>query len=57
MIKRLPPQPGDVPITFADITKATDHLGYRPETKIEEGIPRFVRWYRASIEKYSPLRS
>jgi len=45
-VVRLPMQPGDVPITFADISKAEAHLGYRPKITIEEGIDRFVRWYR-----------
>lgn len=42
-----PPQPGDVPITYADVTKARALLGYNPRVKIEEGIPRFVAWFRA----------
>lgn len=41
-----PPQPGDLPITHADITKARRLLGYAPETSIEEGIRRFVKWFR-----------
>jgi UDP-glucuronate 4-epimerase len=45
VINRLPEQPGDVPLTYADITKASDVLGYRPATKIADGIPRFVEWY------------
>jgi UDP-glucuronate 4-epimerase len=45
-IERLPPQPGDVPQTFADITKARTLLGYNPQTHIEEGLRRFVRWFR-----------
>jgi UDP-glucuronate 4-epimerase len=45
VIDRQPPQPGDVPITFADVSKARAKLGYRPHTKIEEGIPRFVEWF------------
>jgi UDP-glucuronate 4-epimerase len=40
-----PLQPGDVPQTFADITKARRLLGYNPQTQIEEGIPRFVEWF------------
>jgi len=39
-------QPGDVPITCADISKAKKLLGYQPKIKVEEGIPRFVEWYR-----------
>jgi UDP-glucuronate 4-epimerase len=42
----LPMQPGDVVTTEADITKARKMLGYEPKTKIQEGVPRFVEWYR-----------
>jgi UDP-glucuronate 4-epimerase len=49
-IDRQPPQPGDVPQTFADISKARRLLGYNPQTQIEEGIRRFVRWYKRSTE-------
>jgi UDP-glucuronate 4-epimerase len=45
IIKQLPEQPGDVPMTYADITKAGTLLGYDPQTPITEGIPRFVEWY------------
>lgn len=44
-IKRMPEQPGDVPVTFADISKARTLLGYDPHTKIAEGIPKFVEWF------------
>lgn len=44
-LERLPPQPGDVPVTFADITKARTRLGYQPRVPIEEGIRRFVDWF------------
>ena len=47
-IDRQPMQPGDVPITFADISKAKRLLNYDPQTKIEEGIPKFVEWFRDS---------
>ncbi len=46
ILDRQPPQPGDVPITFADISKAQARLGYRPRVKIEEGLGRFVDWFR-----------
>jgi UDP-glucuronate 4-epimerase len=46
IIDRQSPQPGDVPITFADISRAQKFLGYRPTVKVEEGIPRFVEWFR-----------
>ena len=45
-IERLPDQPGDVPITYADISKAKRLLNYSPGTGIEEGIAKFVEWYR-----------
>lgn len=45
LIDRRPMQPGDVRRTSADITKARALLNYRPTTAIEDGIPRFVRWY------------
>jgi UDP-glucuronate 4-epimerase len=46
IIDRQPPQPGDVPITFADVSKARARLGYQPRVKIAEGIPLFVEWFR-----------
>lgn len=42
----LPLQPGDVPETFADIEPISRDLGFAPRTTIDEGIPRFVDWYR-----------
>jgi UDP-glucuronate 4-epimerase len=47
IINRLPMPPGDVPLTFADISKAERMLGYHPSVKIEEGIARFVDWFRS----------
>lgn len=44
-IKWLPMQAGDVPTTYADISKANQLLGYNPETSFEEGIKKFVSWY------------
>ena len=46
VIDRQPLQPGDVPITFADISKARAKLGYNPQVRVEKGIPLFVDWYR-----------
>jgi UDP-glucuronate 4-epimerase len=46
IIDQQPPQPGDVPQTFADITKARQLLGYNPKTNIEDGIKKFVEWFR-----------
>lgn len=48
IIDRQPLQPGDVPITYADISKARKLLGYAPTTKIEDGIPKFVEWFRSA---------
>src|SRR5882762_3725495 len=45
-IDRQPLQPGDVPQTFADIAKARRLLAYDPQTQIEEGIRKFVEWFR-----------
>ncbi len=42
----LPMQPGDVPATYADISRIHDRLGYAPTTPIEKGVPAFARWFR-----------
>jgi len=47
-INRLPEQPGDMPLTCADISKARKLLGYNPKTKFNEGLPRFVDWFLKS---------
>lgn len=44
--KFLPAQPGDVPVTYADISRARAEIGYAPKTAVEEGVKRFVQWYR-----------
>ena len=46
VLDHLPPQPGDVPITYANVEKARRLLGYDPQTKIEEGIEKFVGWFQ-----------
>jgi len=46
------PEPGDVPLTWADISKASRLLGYQPTTPLAEGLTSFVNWYRAA----DPLR-
>ena len=48
IIERQPPQPGDVPQTFADVSKARALLNYQPKTQIEDGLRRFVEWFRMS---------
>lgn len=47
IIEWKPEQPGDVPITFADVSKSARMLGYAPKVPIEEGIVKFVEWFRA----------
>ena len=42
----LPMQPGDVPDTYADVSALTEDVGYTPDTPIEEGIKKFIEWYR-----------
>lgn len=43
-----PMQPGDVPLTWADISKAKRLLGYQPKVTLEEGLRGFVDWYRSA---------
>jgi len=47
-INRLPEQPGDMPVTYADISKARKLLGYNPSTRLSDGLPRFIEWFRQS---------
>jgi UDP-glucuronate 4-epimerase len=42
----LPMQPGDVPATYADVQALTDWTGFAPKTTIQEGVARFIEWYR-----------
>jgi len=44
-IKQLLEQPGDVPLTYADISKAKKLLGYNPKISFEEGMAKFIEWY------------
>ncbi len=46
VMEMAPMQPGDVPATYADIASSTRDLGFKPATPINEGIPKFVTWYR-----------
>jgi UDP-glucuronate 4-epimerase len=46
VLDRQPMQPGDVLVTYADVTKARARLGYDPRTSVREGLECFVRWYR-----------
>jgi len=49
-INRLPEQPGDMPLTCADISKARELLGYEPTTRLRDGLPRFVDWFLHSAK-------
>lgn len=53
-IRMLPEQPGDVPLTCADISKARKLLGYHPTTPLREGLPKFVEWFLASRANHAP---
>ncbi|MEP7170776.1 MAG: GDP-mannose 4,6-dehydratase [Bacteroidota bacterium] len=46
-VKHLPMQPGDVNVTFADISKAKSLFGYSPETKLTDGLKKFISWYQS----------
>jgi UDP-glucuronate 4-epimerase len=48
LIHAEPPQAGDVPLTFADVSKAKRLLGYEPRTSIDDGLKKFVEWYWAN---------
>jgi UDP-glucuronate 4-epimerase len=48
LLRREPLQQGDVPLTWADISKATKLLGYKPKTTMQEGLKKFVAWYRSA---------
>lgn len=50
IIEQHPEQPGDVPKTFADITKARQLLGYNPQTQLEEGLKKFYDWFLENKE-------
>ena len=53
-INQLPEQPGDMPLTCADISKARKLLGYSPGTKLSEGLPKFVDWF---VQTQKPTRT
>ena len=46
----LPMQPGDVSLTYADVSRATEELGYRPSTSIPDGLAKYVDWYRTQLQ-------
>jgi UDP-glucuronate 4-epimerase len=53
-INQLPEQPGDMPLTCADISKARKLLGYKPTTRLSEGLPKFVDWFLSAQKRNSP---
>lgn len=52
----LPMQPGDVPESYADIEKARLKLGFEPSTKIDQGIPAFIKWYKENPDLVKTVR-
>jgi len=53
-INQLPEQAGDMPLTYADISKAKKLLGYNPTTKLSEGLPKFIDWFLQSKSDSAP---
>jgi UDP-glucuronate 4-epimerase len=51
-LDRKPAQPGDVERTFADISRSRAELGYEPKVTLQEGLQRFVTWFRDHREQY-----
>ncbi len=51
IIQRLPEQPGDVPLTCADISKARRLFGYQPATPLRIGLPRFIEWFHQTRDR------
>ncbi|MEX0773849.1 MAG: SDR family NAD(P)-dependent oxidoreductase [Balneolales bacterium] len=49
-INWLPEQPGDVSITYADVSKARAEYGYKPTTNVDTGVGKFIEWYHAMVE-------
>ena len=54
-INQLPMQPGDVERTYADISKAKRLIGYEPKTSFEQGIKKFIQWFKENIELYDNI--
>ncbi|QDH79537.1 NAD-dependent epimerase [Echinicola soli] len=46
VLEMLPMQPGDVPATYADVSALSEVTGYKPNTRVEDGVTNFVKWYR-----------
>lgn len=52
----VPMQPGDVPVTFADVSELERDFGFKPQTTLREGISRFVKWYREFYEGQADVK-
>jgi len=50
ILNRLPLQPGDMKVTYADISKARNEIGYNPEYDFSDGVEKFIEWYRVNKE-------
>ncbi len=50
-MRYLPEQPGDLPVTYADVSKARKMLDYNPKIKIEEGIGKTLDWFKGRGNK------
>ena len=51
VIRELPLQAGDVPVTFADISRARNEIGFQPKVEMEQGIEAFVKWYSENVSR------
>lgn len=56
-VRHVPDQAGDVPLTFADISRARGELGYAPSTPLESGLQTFVSWYRQAHARLLPAEA
>ena len=55
IIEKMPMQPGDVETTFADIETMQKEFGYQPATSIEQGVAKFIKWYRQRWLSYRKI--
>jgi UDP-glucuronate 4-epimerase len=55
-VEHRPPMPGDVNVTYADVTRAQRELGYEPRTELATGLARFVEWLRADADQFAAGR-
>lgn len=55
LLNMQPEQQGDVPVTYADITKAQQLLNYNPRTTLQDGLTEFIDWYKNDVRQYASL--